>query len=80
MTTHATITLSVRARVPWRGKIRREITGYCWAHHCEIDVSEDRGWFESVMRFVIRVPQREVPEVAKALSAYAEHINQRAAS
>lgn len=70
----AELTFSAVAGALVRGKLRRDIKQYAWTHDYELVIDEDKGWFESLFRIELTIPDGDIEKVTAELTGWAEKI------
>jgi hypothetical protein len=61
--------------VTMRGQFKRAMRGYCWSNRYELHIDEDKGWFDSVLRFRLTVPSAEATNVSRELNAWLRELS-----
>ena len=71
----ATLRFPVTAGRFIRGDVRRAIKQAAWAQGCEVEIEEDRGFWESAMRFTITGPSESIRRLTPALMSWIQEHN-----
>jgi hypothetical protein len=58
-----------------RGQFKRAMRAYCWSNRYELQIDEDKGRLESVLRFRLTVPSAEATNVSRELNAWLRELS-----
>ena len=59
-----------------RGQIKSHLKDYAWSRGYDIDISEDKGVFDSHLRITLDVPDNAEPSVKKELTSWLNKMNE----